>query len=272
MPLEDEELFVEPQADDQSGAHEPEAPEPDDDDLEITIEGEDAPAAAGHDSDLVRKLRAEIKERDQRLKTYEAPKPVEIGPKPTLESAEYDEDKFETQLLAWNQRKAKADEEVKAAQSQKEEANRSWQGELQAFERGKSALGAKDFDAAEETLVSTMNQVQQAVIIKAASTPEAAAKIVYALGRHPERLKALAAIQDPIKLAVAIAKLEGQITVNTRRAAPEPESRVRGSAPLSRTTDKALEKMEADAAKDPNYDRGKIRRYKAEQADKGKRK
>lgn len=259
--LEDEELFVDelPERAEETveGTRNTEAPEHEtlEDELEITIEGE-TPASVGADSDLVRKLRAEIKERDQRLKTYEAPKPIDVGEKPTLEGAGYDEAEFETQLLAWSQRKARADEQVKAAQRQTEENNRAWQAELQAFETKKAALGAKDFEAAEETVVSAMNQIQQAVIIKAAQDP---AKVIYALGRHPERLKVLAAMQDPIKLAVAIAKLEGQITVNNRRAI-EPEAKVRGSAPLSRGEDKVLAKLEAEFEK--TGDRTAIMQYK----------
>lgn len=259
MALEDEELFVAPEADDTG--HQAEAPEHDDpdDDLEITIEGEEAPKP-GADSDLVRKLRAEIKERDQRLKGYEQPKPVTVGPKPKLEDFEYDEAKYDDALLAWNTESAKAKDAEKAEQTQRETANRSWQQDLQAFENGKSDLGVKDFDASEEAVVSTMSQVQQAVIVKAASTPQAAAKIVYALGKHPDRLKALAAIEDPIKLAVAIAKLEGQITVNTRGRAPEPDSKVRGSASLARGEDKVLAKLEAEA--DRTGDRTKVVQHK----------
>lgn len=247
MPdLEDKDLFVEPEADEgQSAVHE-EPPEHEDpeDELEITIEGEE-PAKPGADSDLVRKLRAEIKDRDQRLKSYEKPKPIDIGPEPTLEGVGYDEAEYKTQLLAWNERASAAKAAERTAAQKREEADRSWQGELQVFATKKAALGAKDFDDSEEAVVSAMDQVQQAVIIKAAQDP---AKVIYALGRHPERLKALAEITDPIKLAVAIAKLEGQITVNNRRAI-EPETKVRGSAPLSRGEDKTLAKLEADAEK-----------------------
>lgn len=264
---EDEDLFVAPEVgyDAAVGENLDDEP-PESDELEITIEGEEAPKPAGADSDLVRKLRAEIRERDNRLKTYEAPKTVEIGPKPTFEDCEYDNDKYDEALLQWNQRKSAADNEAKAAAKQREESNRSWQAELQAFETKKAALGAKDFDAAEEAFVSTMSQIQQAVVLQASSDP---AKVVYALGKHPEQLAALAAIQNPIKLTLAVAALEGKITVNNRRAPPEPESRVRGSAPLSRAVDKTMERLEKEAEK--TGDRTAVRQYRQKLAAAGKK-
>jgi hypothetical protein len=87
--------------------------------------------------------------------------------------------------------------------------------------------------------------MQQAIVIKAADD---SAKVIYALGRHPEKLKTLAAIKDPIKFAVAISKLEGTLKVTTRRKAAEPDEGVRGDAPLSVGADKELARLEKRAS------------------------
>lgn len=231
------------------------------DELEISFDGEEAaPASKGEDSGLVKQLRAEIRRRDQALSTLRKPEPVqtiEVGDKPTLETCDYDEAQFEEALDAWKERKRQADDADAEASKRNEQVQQAWQTELQNFARQKTALKVRDFDAAEEEVVAGLSVVQQAIVIKAADN---SAKVIYALGKHPERLKALAAIEDPIKFTAALVKLEGQLKVTTKRAAPEPESTVRGSASLSASTDKELERLEKDATR--TGDRTKVVQYK----------
>lgn len=267
MADEDEDLFVPPDAE-QPQAPEPDAPAPEpdepDDDVEIGFEGEAPPeAAAPADSDLIRKLRAEIRTRDQRLSTLERasqPKPVEVGPEPTMEACNYEEDKFKAEWIAWSDRKAKGDADAAKAKKAEEDRAAAWAKEMQTYDTRKVALGVRDFDAAEDTVTATLSQAQQAVILQAAADP---AKVIYALGKHPDKLASLAGTDNLIKFAVAIAKLEGTITVNSKRRAPEPEGTLTGSARVAPGNDLNLAKMEAEADKDPNYDRGKIKRYLA---------
>jgi hypothetical protein len=49
------------------------------------------------------------------------------------------------------------------------------------------------------------------------------------LGKHPEKLRQLASIADPIEFAFAAAKLEGQTKMERRKPATQPESRVSGA-------------------------------------------
>jgi hypothetical protein len=231
------------------------------DEIEVTFGDEAAPASnEGQDSGLVRKLRAEIRERDARLAALskgEPPKAIEVGEKPTLAAFDYDEDRFETELDAWKDRSAKAEQAGVESRKAKEAVSAAWAEELADFGRKKTALGARDFNAAEEEVVSTLSQTQQAIVVKAS---ENSAQVIYALGRHPAKLATLAAIEDPIKFAVAVSKLEGALKVTTRRKAPDPEGTVRGSAPLSHQTDKHLERLNAEAAR--NNDRTKVIAYK----------
>lgn len=229
----------------------PDAPEGDDEEVEVSFGDEAAPASGeGKDSTPIRTLRERNREQAAeiaRLKTLvPVPKPPEVGEKPTLEACEWDGERFETELLAWNARKAEADK-AQAKQDEESKAQReAWNEEIQRFSRGKTELGAKDFDVAEAEVQAAFSQVQLAALVVGTTDP---AKLVYALGKHPEKLKALAAIQNPIKLAVAAAKLESTMKFAPRRRAPEPEGTVQGSAPLSQTVDKTEQRLEAEAMK-----------------------
>lgn len=221
------------------------------DELEVSF-GDEAAPEGEDDRNLPNKLRGVIKDKDkenaelrrQLAAATPAPKPVEVGPKPTIEGHEYDEDAYDAALLAWNQRKAQADDAGAAAAREQEETAKAWKVELDDFSAKKAAMKAPDFEAAEEEVVAGLTQMQQAIVIKAADD---SAKVIYALGKHPAKLAEIAKITDPIKFAAAIVRLEGTIKVTPRRQAPEPEGIVRGSARLSTQTDKVLEKLEKEA-------------------------
>lgn len=234
----------------------------DEDEVLVTFGDEAAPASnEGHDTGLVRKLRAEIRERDARLAAIAKPpeaQVIEVGEKPTLESCDYDESAFETALDAWKDRTRQADEARTQAQKDAQANQAAWAEEMADFGRKKAALKARDFEAAEEDVVAGLSLSQQAIVIKASDD---AAKVIYALGKHPAKLATLAAIQDPIKFAVAVSKLEGTLKVSiSNRSAPPPEGTVRGSAPISRQADKHLERLEAEAER--TGDRTKVVQYK----------
>lgn len=229
--------------------------------IEVTFGDEAAPASEDErDPGLVKHLRSEIRKRDAELTTLrkvDVPQVIEVGEKPTLESCEWDETAFETALDTWKERKAEADKAQTEAQDTAKRNQEAWAAELEDFGRKKAALKVPDFDAAEEEVVAGLSQVQQAIVIRAADD---SAKVILALGRHPDKLKTLAAIQDPIKFTAALVKLEGQLKVTTRRKAPEVESDVRGSAPLSAASDKELERLEKDAER--TGDRSKVIAHK----------
>jgi hypothetical protein len=50
------------------------------------------------------------------------------------------------------------------------------------------------------------------------------ALVVYALGKNPKKAKELSEIKDPVKFAFAVAKLEKELKVTNRRAAPHPSA------------------------------------------------
>lgn len=245
------------------------AADEDDDEVEILFGDEAAPASEGtSEPDLLRTLRAANRQQAKELAALRAnvqqPKPVviEVGAKPTLESCEFDDDKFVAETEAWIERKRQAAEAearaAKGAQARQDEFNK----ELTRFQTAKAALGVRDFEDAKDAVVSVLTQDQISGIVVAA---EDAAKVIYALGKHPGKLEALKAITNPVKFIAAVAKLEGTLKVTkTSRKAPELDTPVRGSAPLSAAkADKHLERLETEA--DRTGDRTKVQQYMRQQ-------
>lgn len=232
-----------------------------DDEEEVLVFGDETEPRSD-DTNLVKLLREEIKKRDKRIAETERavrPQPVEVGKKPDLwDDCEGDPDKFESALDAWKERKATAERQQNQAKDSEERERERWEGELKRYEDGKSKLGFADVGDAEETVKASLDAMQQAVIIAAADDP---AKVIYALGRHPDRLANIAAMDNPLKLAAAIARLEGQLKMVKRRKAPDPDTPERGSARVSHVSaDKRLKQLEDEA--DRTGDRSKLVAYR----------
>jgi hypothetical protein len=235
-------------------------PEGEDDFEVVALFGEEASPASTDDNATIRQMRDALREKDQRIKELERgseAKAIELGPKPTLETCEYDEERLDQELDAWHDRKREVDAAKSEAQREADKAKERWNAKLGTYGQQKDKLPVKDFEAAEAEVLSALSPLQQSIIIQGA---ERKAELVYALGRHPEKLREIAAITDPVEFAWAAAKLEGQAKVE-RRPRTQPEGTVKGSAPLSGSTDKHLERLEKEASK-PGADRTELIRYK----------
>jgi hypothetical protein len=180
-----------------------------------------------------------------------------VGAEPTLEGCGYDADKFKAELTAFFERKRKADEQQAEQQRKVEAANKAYQAKLDGYGKQKGELKVKDFDEAEQAVKDTLSPMQQSMLVKGAAN---AAVLVYALGKNPKKAQELAAIADPVEFIAAAVRLETQLKVTNRKAAPLPEKTLRGSAPVSGGSNKELEKLEAEAAK--TGDRSKVIAYK----------
>ena len=84
--------------------------------------------------------------------------------------------------------------------------------------------------------------------------------VVYALGKNPKKAAELSEIKDPVKFAFAVAKLETQLKVSSRKAATKPEKTVNGSARVSGSVDSTLERLRAEASRTGDF--SKLTAYK----------
>lgn len=196
-----------------------------------------------------RELARENRELKARLESTASTetKPVQLGPKPTLDGCDYDSERYEAELAAWFERKRDADlaeQQVRDAQQAQE---RDWRSKLEAYGKAKAELKVRDYDEAEDAVQSLFDVTQQGVMLEGAENP---ALLVYALGKSPSKAKELAAIKSPVKFAFAIAKLEKELKVSTRtKQAPAPEKTVSGTARISGSVDSNLERLREEAAR-----------------------
>jgi hypothetical protein len=263
-PLElTEDMEVDQQADEQEPERvreDDEQPEDDDDGETVVAFGDEEPEPEPENK-TIREMRQAMREKDRRIKELEQsskPAAIEVGEKPTLMGCEFDEERFEQELDSWKDRKAAADRQQETQAEQSRKANEAWQQDLSAFETKKAGLSFDDRDDMIDTATSGLDMVQQAVVVKSAGDP---ALFLYALGKSPAKLADLSKIQDPIKLAAAVARMEGAVKVTTRKA-PAPDRPASGSGKMPEGADKQLEKLQRAA--DSSGDMTALIKYKRE--------
>jgi hypothetical protein len=241
----------------------------DDDEVIVSI-GEESPPQEEKESapEWVRELRKSYRELQREKRELEArlttsqkaeEKPLSLGAKPTLEQFDYDAEQFEVALERWYENKRKVQEQDNAKKAEQQKAEQDWQNTLKNYGSLKSQLKVKDYDDAEHVVLESLNETKQGIILHGAKNP---ALVVYALGKNPQKVKELASIDDPVKFAIAIGGLEKELKVTSRKTAspPPPESKVRGSAPISGAVDSTLERLREEAAR--SGDHSKVFAYK----------
>jgi hypothetical protein len=266
----EEELDIEDAAiDEDEGEPEDKAESEDSDEIIVAIDGEEPPPQEEQAApEWVRELRREhreLKKRNRELESRvsqstETNPVVNLGPKPNLEALDYDTDKYEQSLANWYERKRLVDDQQAKARRAEEEQQRAWNAKLEGYVEAKTKLKVRDYDDAEEVAQQLFNVVQQGVMIQGAENP---ALVIYALGKNPKKAKELAAIDDPVKFAFAVAKLESQLKISNRKAATKPEKTFSATAPARGAVDSTLERLREEASKTGNMD--KVMAYKRAQ-------
>ena len=232
--------------------------------------GEDAPPAEEEvrAPEWVRELRKTNREKERRIRELEAKlsattteiKPVvTLGPKPKLEEYDYDADRYEQAIDQWHDRKREHDREADSALQSELQQRQAWQSKLDDYGKAKAELKVRDYEDAEETVQQILNITQQGVVLQGCDNP---ALVVYALGKNPKKTAELAKLTDPVKFAFAVAKLEKELKVTNRRAAPAPERVVSGTGRSSGAVDSTLERLREEAARTGNMT--KVIAYRAQ--------
>ena len=249
------------------------APDDTDEELIVTI-GEETPPQQDDESrapEWVRKVRKDNREKDRRIRELEAlvgraeqQKQTQLGPKPTLESCDYDADLFERRLDAWKERKTVADRQ--AAEARETEAKRQeyFNSKFETYTARKKEVAGKirDFDDVEETVLHALDDTQRGVVLAHAKDP---ALLLYAIGKDEKRLAELAKLSDPVEFIFAVARMETQMRTQSRKPASAPETRITGSAPSS-GSETQLNKLREAAEKTGDYT--KVIAYKKQLKDK----
>jgi hypothetical protein len=265
--IEDEETIVEEEVEEITEIVDDQE-EPDTEEVVVSI-GEETPPPEEHAPapEWVRELRKTNRElqrqnRELQSKLQVLPtenKPVAIGVKPKLEDHDYDADRYEEALTSWFERKRQADETNAKQEAEVMNQQKAWQAKLDGYGKAKAELRVRDYEDAEAIAQEVFSITQQGVILQGAENP---ALVVYALGKNAKKAKELAEITDPVKFAFAVAKLEKELKVTNRRAAPAPERIVSGTGRSSGAVDSTLERLREDAARTGNMT--KVIQYKAQ--------
>lgn len=257
---------------------------PEEDELSITIEGEDAPAdddPEGAELDAVdlgeggrralQAMRKATKDAQAKARAAEAALAAERAAKvvvadepaperPTIEGCGYNTEVYDQKLRDYFQAEAKQEAKKAAAVEEAKAADDDYQVRIGGYVSGKAALRAPDMDTAEQVVRSKLSVAQQSILIRCSDD---AAKVVLALGRSSKALDDLAKIKDTDRFASALTKLEGKITV-TQKSPPPPESKLRGGGGSGGSTSFASQLAAAEKEAERTNDRSVIAKIRRE--------
>jgi|APGre2960657404_1045060.scaffolds.fasta_scaffold32104_2 hypothetical protein len=206
-----------------------------------------------------RELQREKRQLEERVRTMstETNPVAQLGPKPSLEGCDYDSAKYEESLEAWFVRKRAVDAEAEKAERAKQAEAEEWQKKLANYAETKTKLKVADYSEAEAAVQDVLNVTQQGILLQGSENP---ALLVYALGRNPAKAKELASINDPVKFAFAVSKIETQLKVTPKKTAPPPERTISGTAKSSGGSDEQLDRLREQAARTGDF--SKVLAYK----------
>lgn len=231
-----------------------EKPAPDEDGDETIVRFEDEDEDQEGDSPVIRRLRERNRELNRRLgdarRSIPPEQPIELGEEPTWESCDYDEERWKNEHKAWEAKKTVYERKRAAEAEEARRTEEGWRRDMDAYNRRKKELAIPDYEDIESSVTQVLSPMQQAVIVKAAADP---AVFVAAIGRSEDKLEALAKIDDPIKLAVAVTNMEGSIRMVVRRKGANVDEPVYGSAPIPRGVDSRLAYLEKQAQQSGDY-------------------
>lgn len=203
------------------------------------------------DSTVIRTLRKKLREKDKALKekegllrTYEK-KPESIGPEPTFESCDMDEDRFKRELLAWKEKKDEFDAKNKAEEEKQTKAQEQWQQKVATYTEKRKAFVRPDFEEKEQVVIDALGDWRTSAIIDVCDNSD---QMIYALGSNPEKLKQLAETNDAAYM-FTLGRLSKDMKTITRKPTTKPEKVITGDAPVTSGEDKKHAQLLAESEK-----------------------
>lgn len=233
-----EEVEQEQSGDEQEGGESEGSEQDADDEISLFLGDEELGSPSSEevkqDSDLVKKLRKEIQERNRELHELRANRQAQPAvadeplTMPTLESVEWDEEAYQQKLAAYYEQKA-AKEKAHAEQEQhKAKLFEAHNQKLAQYRESASKLGVKGFEQAEKVVLAEVPENIQGAILHYADKPEI---VVLAAGLNPAIRKQLAEVTDPVALGKLIGSIEAKAKLlpKSKQNKPAPSAQVKGS-------------------------------------------
>lgn len=220
------------------------------DEPEKDSEGHD-PYAGQAAPEWVKQLRKENRELKKQLKqTPQQPQVAPLREKPTITDHDFDSEAYEADLEQWFNEKAQYDEVINAQKAKDEAIDNRYVASVDKMRKI-----APDYDEVEESVVATLSPEKQGLLKIGI---EDTAKLVYALGKSPNKLAELEQL-DPVSFVKQLGIMEFQMSQKSRNPnKPQPKQHeLTGGAGGG---DGKLAKLEAEAEK--TGDRTAIREYR----------
>lgn len=238
--------------------------QPEDEEDQI-IFGEDETVEGEAEPEGVRNLREHARKLERELKELKGQKQVdEVGPRPTMESCDEDEDRFAEELEAWNERRRAAEEGQRQQQAVAQRQQEVWEQQSSAYEQAFTGLKFAGKDAARSKVEGALPAEAIPMLVKAAK--QNAAPFIAYLGSTPaklDQLKGHIENGDWAEFIADVAVMAKEVRVERRKPTTTPEQRHEGrSGGGSGNADAKLERLEKEAR--TSGDRSKIVAYKAE--------
>lgn len=238
------------QDDDQSDEGEPDdQPAGDDEDVitfgDAGVSGEDEPEG-------MRNLRQRLREVERENRTLKGqPRQEEVGPRPSLEQFDYDEDAHAEAVVKWVQAKRDADDHAEQQEQIARKAQEKWERQSRDFEDRWSDLRIAGKDAARARVEEAFDATQQALLVKAARGN--AAGLFAAIGFNADNLAKLKTLtDDPAEFIAEAAVMAKEVKVE-RKPKTTPIEPVRGGTGGVAKGDARRAAMEAQADKSGDY-------------------
>lgn len=235
-----EEVEQEQSGDEQEGGESEGGEQDADDEISLFLGDEELGSPSSEeevkqDSDLVKKLRKEIQDRNRELAAERAKQVAaqsvnldEELVKPVFDWEKYDEESYAVALDEYHAKKAKQDAAKAEREKQQADFMQLHNQKLTQYREDASKLGVKGFEQAEKVVLEEVPKNIQGVILHYADKPEI---VVLAAGLNPAIRKQLAETTDPVALGKLIGSIEAKAKLlpKSKQNKPAPAAKVKGS-------------------------------------------
>lgn len=210
----------------------------------------------------VKDIRKENRELKKQLKAQKKEKEnaeIVLGKEPEIDDPEidYDKAKFKAKWDKWNSEKLAYEKQEEKRKAEEKRQQDQWEETQRRYNERKASLKVDDYDEVEDLIGETLNTVQQNIVLSGADDP---AVVFLALSKNSSHLERLSKIEDPVKFAFAVAKLEKDMKVTRRRASTQPERKIKGGSVVVDGDKKHLDKLREEAERTNDY--SKVHAYK----------